>query len=293
MTAPMLSSLTTVTRRSWSIVNPVKVLAGVTHGVVHLRTNFALVRELGMRELRTKYAGQIMGTFWVIGHPLAQLLLLVFVFGVVFKQRIGGTHDLPRDYTTYIMSGLVPWLALVPVFTGACSAVTSQSAIVKQFQIDPQVLPLKDVYLSTIFWFVGICLIILNVLLRERGLPWTYLLLPVVFCVHFAFAIGLAWMLAALCVFMRDLKDFVQVGVQVCIYLLPIVYLPQWVPALFRPLIEGNPLSALIWMYQDALYFGRLEHPFAWVTAILLAMWVFALGQRVFVRLRPHFGKAL
>lgn len=293
MTTSMLSSLTIVARRVWSIVNPIKLMEGVTHGVVALRVNFTLARELGVRELRTKYAGQIMGTFWVIGHPLAQLLLLVFVFGVVFKQRIGGTHDLPRDYTTYIMSGLVPWLALVPVFTGACSAVISQSAIVKQFQIDPHVLPLKDVFLSTIFWLVGICLIVLNVLAREGGLPWTYLLLPVVFCIHFAFAVGAAWLLASLCVFLRDLKDFVQVGVQVCIYLLPIVYLPQWVPALFRPLIDWNPLSALVWIYQDALYFGRLEHPLAWVTAILLATWVFALGHRVFVRLKPHFGKAL
>jgi len=274
-------------------LSPFAVGAGVYNGICSVVKNRTFGLELAARELRAKYAGQFLGGFWVLAHPMAQLLLLVFVFGFVFKQRIGGTNELPRDYTTYILSGLVPWLSILPIFTGACSVVLAHSSMVKQFQIDAEGLPLKDVFLSFIFLFVGVLLIASNVVIREGEIPWTYALLPVVFTLHFLFATGVAWTLASLSVFLRDIKDFALVAVQVGMYLLPIIYLPQWVPDMFKPVIELNPLSAMIWVYQDTLYFGRIEHPGAWLVFSGMAILAFSLGHRVFVRLKPHFGKVL
>jgi lipopolysaccharide transport system permease protein len=77
------------------------------------------------------------------------------------------------------------------------------------------------------------------------------------------------------------------------IYLLPVFYLPTWVPNLFRPLIYLNPFSHIIWCYQDVLYYGRFEHPWAWVVTLIFNFLIFSLGYRLFCKLKPMLGNVL
>jgi lipopolysaccharide transport system permease protein len=274
-------------------LNPVRLARDVVGGNRLVLTNRNLIVAMASRELKSRYSGQFTGSFWIVGHPLFQLLLFVFIFGVVFKQRIGGSHELPRDYTTYMLSGLVPWLSFSSLLATACNSVIGNAILVKQFTFKTELLPVKDVAISMIFWAVGIAILIVYGLAFDHELPWTYVLLPAVFGLHLMFAIGVAWLLSSVSVFVRDMKDVITVFITAGIYVLPIVYLPQWVPAAFRPLINLNPFSAMIWVYQDTLYFGRIEHPFAWVFFSAMALAVFGLGFRVFGRLKAQFGSAL
>ena len=64
-------------------------------------------------------------------------------------------------------------------------------------------------------------------------------------------------------------------------------------PAIFRPIIYINPFSYIIWCFQDVLYFGRFEHPWAWPVVILGGITLYVLGSRSFQALKPYFGDAL
>jgi len=258
-----------------------------------LRRQRALVFAMAKRDIGSRYAGQLLGTFWAVGHPLFQMAVMVFVFGVVFRQKIGGTYDLPLDYTVYILSGLSAWLSLAPVLATSSTAVTSNANLIKQFTFDARVLPAKEIVIGSIVWAVSVAIVMLYTVVIYRSVPWTYLLLPILTAIHFMTAMGCAWGLAALSVFLRDVKDVITLINTAMLYLLPVVYLPAWVPEIFRPIIFINPFSYLIWVYQDVLYFGRIEHPWAWVVASLFALFLFTSGYRLFRRLQPMFGSAL
>jgi homopolymeric O-antigen transport system permease protein len=275
------------------LFNPIRLAGDVSGGIRLVLANRDLVVAMAYRELRSRYAGQFTGSFWIVGHPLFQLLLFVFIFGVVFKQRIGGSYELPGDYTTYMLSGLVPWLSVSSLLAAACNSVVGNANLVKQFTFRTELLPVKDVAISMIFWMVGISILIIYGLAFDHSLPWTYVLLPAVLGLHLMFVIGIAWLLSSVSVFVRDIKDVITVAITAGIYVLPIVYLPQWVPGAFRPFITINPFSALIWVYQDTLYFGRIEHPLAWIFFSAMAVALFGLGFRVFGRLKAQFGSVL
>jgi homopolymeric O-antigen transport system permease protein len=100
-----------------ALLNPVRVVDAAIDGFSIIGRHWRLAVAMARRELSTRYAGQMMGSFWIVGHPLLQMLIYIFLFAVVFQQRIGGTVELPRDYTIYILSGLVPWLSILPVVT--------------------------------------------------------------------------------------------------------------------------------------------------------------------------------
>ena len=74
---------------------------------------------------------------------------------------------------------------------------------------------------------------------------------------------------------------------------MPIVFLPGWVPSVFKPLILANPFTYMTFVYQDTIYFGRFEHPEAWVIFSIMSLLVFILGFRFFNRTKPTFGSVL
>ena len=76
-------------------------------------------------------------------------------------------------------------------------------------------------------------------------------------------------------------------------YLVPIVYRPDMVPAQLQPLLHFNPFSHMVWCYQDACYYGDFEHLRSWFIFPLGAVLTFLLGYSLFRKLQTHFGSVL
>jgi lipopolysaccharide transport system permease protein len=264
-----------------------------TAGLSLLWRQRGLVWAMAKRELVDRYAGQMLGSFWAIAHPLLLMAVYLFVFGYVLRVRVGGTAEMPRDYTVYLLSGIVPWLALSEALNKASVAVTSNANLVKQVVFPLEVLPVKGVVASILTQFTGLAVLTIYILVTDRSLPATYALVPVALALQVVTMTGLALVLASVGVFVRDLKDIVQVVTLVGAYLVPVFYLPAMVPESFRPLLYLNPFTYLIWCWQDVCYYGRIEHPAAWLVATAIAMAVFTVGWRMFRRLKPLFGNAL
>ena len=160
------------------LFNPERMFNAAIDGARLLRRHRRLALAMAKRELTARYAGQALGSFWVIGHPLFQMFIFLFLFAIVFKVRINGSLEMPRDYTVYILSGLVPWLAILPVITAAPASILGNIALVKQFKFEVEVLPVKDVMIAMVFWVIGLVIIATYTFAIYLALPWTYLLLP-------------------------------------------------------------------------------------------------------------------
>lgn len=245
------------------------------------------------REISEQYIGQIFGVFWAVAHPLFLMALFVFLFSFVFKIRIDQSLEMPLDYTTYILAGLVPWLGFQQMMGRACGAFTGNANLVKQVVFPIEILPSKTVFAGLVAQFVSFCAL-LGYILVTQGIPHsTFILLPVLVVFQVLAMLGIAFALASLGAFLRDIKDFVQVFSTWGIYLIPVVYLPQWVPEVLRPLLYVNPFSYMIWCFQDAIYFGRIAHPVSWIIFCGGSVIVFIGGYRLFRRLKPHLGNVL
>jgi lipopolysaccharide transport system permease protein len=252
-----------------------------------------LTWEMARREITDRYVGQVLGVLWAIAHPLLLMGVYVFVFAFVMKVQVGGTPDMPLDYTAYLLAGLIPWMACSEVMSKAATAITGSANLVKQVVFPLEVLPLKGVLSSLFTQAISLLLLAGYVVLRFGMLPWSYLLLPPLLIMQGVFLVGLACFLAPVGAYLRDLKDVVQVFNVVGIYFVPALYLPTMVPAIFRPFLYCNPFSYLTWCYQDACFFGRIAHPWAWGVLALMALGSLGFGYRVFRGLKPMLGNVL
>lgn len=248
---------------------------------------------MAKRDVRDRYTGQVFGAVWAFGHPLLLMMVYVFIFGFVFKLKLGGTRELPLDYTTYILAGLVPWLAFQDALARAATAVSSAPNLVKQAVFPLHVLPVKVCIASSLNLVIGGTFLVGYILIKYHALHATALLVPLLFAVQLVAMIGVGFVLSTAGVFFRDVKDIVLVFTLIGLYLMPVFYQPGMVPELFRPILYVNPFSYLIWCYQDALYFGRFEHPWAWPIVFGLALASFWFGFRFFRRFQAGFGSVL
>lgn len=281
--------------------NPVSVIVPIAELVrrkgdglrVILKRHRWLVWELAKREHTDRYSGAMLGWLWAVGHPLVMMVVYVVIFTFVFKLKIGGTHDMPLDYTTYLMAGYLPWMAFQESMNKASSVISSNASLVKQVVFPLEVLPIKGALASVVTQLIGTVFLIGYTGIVQRTVPMTYGLIPVVVVVQLLAMVGASMLLAALGAYVRDLKEVVQVGSVVGVYLLPIFYLPTWVPEVLQPLLYLNPFSYMIWCYQDVFYYGRIQHPFSWFVFVVGALVALKVGMAVFQRARLSFGNVL
>ncbi len=274
-------------------LNPRRHLQAFGEILSLLTRHRTLTWEMTKREISDRYAGQVLGMFWAICHPLVLMAIYVFIFAYVFKVRIGGTRELPLDYTTYLLSGLIPWMSFQEAMSKSTTVIVGNAGLVKQVVFPIEILPVKGVIASLATQVISTIILIGYLLFTHHSLPVTYSLLPFLFFFQTLAMIGVSYVFSSLGTYFRDLKDFVQVFCIAGIYLMPVFYLPSQVPQIFRPLLYLNPFSYVTWCYQDACYFGRFEHPWAWIIFILLSLGSFYSGYRIFRKLKVMFGNVL
>ncbi|GJL65319.1 MAG: transport permease protein [Nitrospirales bacterium] len=276
-----------------SLLNPARLWTAGAHVATTLMRHRALLVDQVRREIIDQHAGQVMGGLWSIIHPVFLMLVYVFVFGFVFEARVGGTREMPLDYTSYIIAGLAPWLTIVQMLSKSATSLTSNSSLIKQVVFPIEVLPAKVVISTLLPLSVMLLCFFAYTWLGQGRFHWTHLTFPLLMGIYLLWALGIGYFLAALTVFVRDIKEVVQVFAVAGVFLAPVIYLPTWIPAIFEPILYANPFSYLIWCFQDALYFGRFDHPWAWAFSIVGGLVTYTLGARVFRSLKPYYGDNL
>ena len=251
-----------------------------------------LLGEMVGRDLSVAHALHRFGWIWVYVHPLVMVATYLLIFGFVLGTRIVTTGEFPGNYPGYILAGLVPWLMMQAAIVRAPNALLANANLVKQVVFPIEVLPITTTIAATIPHLPGLALVTLYNLC-VGGLGWTLVLLPGVLVFHVLLALGLSFALSALTSFFRDLRDIVTVFTSIVMYLMPTVYLPDWMPRALQPIIYLNPFSYLVWVYQDVLFFGAIRHPYAWAVTALWALLALGLGYRTFERLKPYYGNVL
>jgi lipopolysaccharide transport system permease protein len=252
-----------------------------------------LTLEMIKRDITDRYAGQMLGSAWAICHPLLLMSIYAIVFSYIFSIRMGGQTDLPLDYTVYLLSGLIPWISFQESMNKGTTAILANADLVKQVVFPLEILPIKGIFSSFLTQIVATLFLMSYITIKFSYLPWTYCLVPLLFLFQFMAMAGVCFVLASVGAYFRDLKDVIQVFSIACLYGIPIFYLPNWLPTWFKPIFYINPFSYMVWCYQDACYYGRFEHPWAWPVFFLLSLFTLSLGYSIFYKIKTMIGNFL
>lgn len=191
-----------------------------------------------------------------------------------------------------MLAGLVPWLIIADVLSRSTTIVSSQASLVKQVVFPVEILPVKMVLASLPTFVIGFAGMAIYGIAVGRVSP-ALLLYPIAALPLYLFPLGDCVRLSAVGVFLRDVRELVQMYTLVGMYVAPIVYFMDWVPERLRFVVYMNPITVFIETFHDAAYYGGIRSWLIWLIALGLGCLATWFGAMVFARLKPYFGSYL
>lgn len=250
--------------------------------------NLTLLWQLLRHDLRERYAGTVLGVFWLLAQPLFMLLVYALVFGEILQLRLGTSTD-SAQFAAWLFAGLSVFNALAEVLTRAPSILTERRELLLNSPLPPVLLPLLPVGSSLVLELLSVGLLLLWLCTSGQCQPLAVLFYPPFLLLRILFSLAFAYALAVLGVFLRDLRQMMPPLLTVLLLVSPIVYPLSAVPEQFHAWFDWNPLAQLVLGYRAALLEGSfLWQPFVGLlllATVLLAgaLWLF---QRLLLRAR-------
>lgn len=248
--------------------------------------NRTLFANFLRREVTTRYLGSVSGLAWALIQPLALLAVYYFVFTTVFK--LGGTAN--SSFLSFVAVALWPWLAAQEAMQRGATSIGGYAALIRKVAFPHELIVYASVAGTLLLQLAGYLLVIAVLTLLGEPVHPAGLLLAIPLWILMGFAVtGIALALAALQVFVRDVEHLLMPVLMILMYLTPILYPLTLVPESLRPWVAANPFGWLVGRLRDALLEGRLGPQWGDAIALAVALAVFTLGRRMFLRLSPHF----
>ena len=258
-----------------------------------------LTGNLVRRDLKVRHRGTFLGMLWSLTTPLLIVGLYYFVFKFIIKAPIA--QDLPRPdghavpFAVYFFCGLSIWNLFSTGVSASTGSVIGSGYLLNKVYFPRTVLPIASV-LSALVTFGFEFAVLVFITLIAVGPPSIYVLwVPVIVAVVFLQAVGLALLLSAVTVYLRDMVHFIGILMQVWFWGTPVIYSLLYVAressGVFLKVLKANPMTGAVVSFRNVVV---LNHPPALKLLAYGAAWgivMVVIGTTVFARSQRRFSE--
>ena len=259
--------------------------------VASLWANRKLIAQLVRRELATRYADSVFGLVWACIQPVMSLAVYSVVFLLIFTPRAAGEGTGPTRYVMELFCGIVLFGVFSETVQRAPQVIVSKPSLVKKIRFPVELLPVEAFGTAAVLGLPGLAILLIALLAVEGRVSTTAWLFPLALVPMSLFVLGLGWFLSSLGVYLRDTGHFVRVALHFGIFLTPVVWSLDLLPAdWMRTVVMLNPMAVVIETARDTLIRGD-QPRWVWLgISTAVGGLVFAAGRWWFARTRDGMG---
>ena len=242
------------------------------------------------RSFTVTYKQTVLGPAWIFLNPLISSMIYAFVFGGIAGI---GTDGVP-SILFYLTSNAI-WVYFSSCVTKNASTFTSNAGVFGKVYFPRLTMPISNVLSSVIQFGVQMLLVLLFlvffVITGQVHPNWfTWLLIPVVLLHLGILGLGCGIIISSLTTKYRDLAILVNFGVQLWMYITPIVYpLSQLGDGIVKTILMINPVTAPVELFRYAvLGQGTIQLGYLAVSG-LLSITVLLVGIIIFNKVEKTF----
>lgn len=211
-----------------------------------------LLLMLVKRDFITFYKQTILGPLWFIVQPLLTTAIYVVLFGNIAKLSTDGMPQI-----LFYLSGITIWNYFSESLTKTSTVFTANAGMFGKVYFPRLIMPLSIVASSLMKFAVqfGIFILVLlyYTLFTDTVQPnWWMVVTPVLILLMAMFALGMGMIFSSLTTKYKDLTFLLTFGVQLFMYITPVVYPVSALPEKYRFLLYFNPLSPIFECFRYA-----------------------------------------
>lgn len=254
-------------------------------------TSRTLLWSLVVRDIQSRYRGTMLGFLWAVIFPLLMLAVYAFVFGGVFNAR-WGTGGM-EDFVLMLYCGLIVHSVFSETLSRSPSAILSNPSYVKKVVFPLELLPVSHLASAVFNALISLGLLGVLVLIQHQSIPLTASYVPLVLAPLLMLTVGLAWLLASIGVFFRDIGQLIGVIMSMLLFLSPVFYPASSAPLVAQKLIYLSPLTYPIEELRAVLILGTHPDWGHWFAYLAVSSIVAISGLWVFQMSRPAFADVI
>ena len=236
------------------------------------------------------YKQTILGPAWIILQPLMTTLIYTLVFGGIAHISTDGAPQL-----LFYMGGTALWGFFSTCLTNTAGTFTRNAGVFGKVYFPRLVMPISTVLSSAINFAVQFCMFLLfwifyvangQVAPNFTGI----LLLPLILLYLGFLGLGCGIIISSLTTKYRDLAMLVTFGVQLWMYITPVVYpLSTLGDGLLRKLIMLNPVTCAVEAFRWVFLGAGTVSVLNWSVSTLVTAIVVVLGVVIFSKVEKTF----
>lgn len=248
-----------------------------------------LLKMLVKRDVIIVYKQTILGPLWFVIQPLLTSVVFTLVFG-----QIAGLPPKGVPQFAFYLCGLVLWNFFADTFIKTSDTLfTNQNTFGKVYfprLIAPMATTCSALIKLAVQFVVFACVCLYHYFVSHKLEPTFYIfLLPVLLLMMMFLGSGLGLVFTSLTTKYRDLKFFLQFGVQLLMWLAPIAYPLEIVTGWKATLMKINPITHIVEAFKLG-WLGKGYFDQKWfIYSLLICVIVFIFGMFSFNKTQKDF----
>ncbi len=248
-----------------------------------------LIFMLVKRNFKRQYKQTVLGPLWYIITPLLTSLLFTFVFGDIAKISTDGVPQF-----LFYMSGNIVWQYFSVCLTTTSNTFVNNARLFGKVYFPRLAMPISTVIYSAINFAIQFLIFIgflIYFIFSGQAVQSNFymFLLPIILLHTAVLGLGFGIIVSSLTTKYRDLSVLVGFGVQLWMYITPIVYPISALSDKIKMIIMLNPMAPIINNFRFAfLGSGEMEWGY-WVISAVVSVVVLTIGILVFNRVEKTF----
>ena len=253
-----------------------------------------LIRELTKREIYSRYKGSLLGIFWAILTPLAMLLVFAFVFGEIFQAKWHNSSNTNMiDFSINLFIGLGIFWYFADILSRSANIFVSNPNYIKKVVFPLEILSVVSVLSALFHLLIHFFIVIVVLIIAHGGISYEAVYFPVIIALCIPMSIGITLMLGSIGVYVRDLNSIMGVIINMLMFLSPVFYPVDSIPAKFHWLFYLNPLTFVIEESRRVVYEGKAPNFYHLGIFFLSSVLILIAGYRVFLVKKKGFADVI
>jgi len=193
------------------------------------------------RDVVVRYKQTFLGIAWSLIRPAITMLVLTLVFGRIAKLPAYG-----GPYPIVVLAALLPWQLFSSALSSSSESIIGNSNLLSKVYFPRLIVPVSSVVVCLVDFACSISVLALVMLYFSFIPNITILAVPFLAVLAAALSLSFGIWLSALTVKYRDFRYLVPFLLQLGLYISPVGYTSDLVPAKWKNIYDLNPMVGII-----------------------------------------------
>ena len=166
--------------------------------------------------------------------------------------------DNSYHFALYLMAAMMPFTAFQEAITSASNSLFVSSSLLHKSTLPPVLIPLVPILSTVVTEAMALTIIMVAAYILLEQVSYYLLMLPLLVLIRLIFSLAVGYIVAILAVFIQDLRQALGLILTMVLFLTPVFYPVEMIPAQFVVFNDFNPIFHLLDAYRALLLRGEM-----------------------------------